>query len=78
MVEHIGFANVQLLIEESFRVLKPGGLLILETPNPENIVVASSSFYLDPTHTQPIPNQLLAFLTEYTGFNRTKILRLQE
>lgn len=78
VVEHIGFANVQLLIEESFRVLKPGGLLILETPNPENIVVASSSFYLDPTHTQPIPNQLLAFLTEYTGFNRTKILRLQE
>ncbi|WP_432763469.1 methyltransferase domain-containing protein [Escherichia coli] len=25
VVEHIGFANVQLLIEESFRVLKPGG-----------------------------------------------------
>lgn len=78
VVEHIGFSNVQILIEESFRVLKTGGLLILETPNPENIVVASSSFYLDPTHIQPIPNQLLAFLTEYTGFSRTKVLRLQE
>ncbi|SUX81812.1 Probable S-adenosylmethionine-dependent methyltransferase MSMEG_2350 [Citrobacter youngae] len=78
VVEHIGFDNVKLLIHESLRVLKPGGILILETPNPENIVVASSSFYLDPTHIQPIPNQLLSFLTEYIGFARTKVLRLQE
>ena len=27
-------------------MLKPGGLLIMETPNPENIVVATRSFYL--------------------------------
>ncbi|WP_370559473.1 methyltransferase domain-containing protein [Edwardsiella tarda] len=78
VVEHIGFDNVKLLIEEALRVLKPGGIIILETPNPENIVVASSSFYLDPTHIKPIPNQLLLFLTEYVGFARTKVLRLQE
>lgn len=78
LVEHIPFDNLQALVEESLRVLRPAGVLILETPNPENIVVGTSSFYLDPTHQRPIPPQLLSFLPEYYGFNKTKILRLQE
>jgi O-antigen chain-terminating methyltransferase len=78
IVEHIPFADIQTLVQEALRVLKPGGLLILETPNPENIVVGSSSFYLDPTHQRPIPPQLLAFLPEYYGYETTKIVRLQE
>lgn len=78
VVEHIAFSKLQILIRESLRVLRPGGLLILETPNPENIVVAGSSFYLDPTHVRPIPPQLLSFLPEHYGFERVKVLRLQE
>jgi len=78
VVEHIPFDRLQILVQESLRVLKPGGLLILETPNPENIRVGTSNFYLDPTHAKPIPFQLLSFLTEYYGFARTKVLRLQE
>lgn len=78
VVEHIGFDNVKELVMEAHRVLKPGGLLILETPNAENFVVGTNNFYLDPTHDKPIPNQLLIFLTEYTGFVRNKLLRLQE
>jgi len=78
VVEHIPFAALQELVHESLRVLRPGGLLILETPNPENLVVGSCSFYLDPTHQRPIPPQLLAFLPEFAGFRRSKILRLQE
>jgi len=78
VVEHISFEELQELIQESLRVLKPGGLLILETPNPENIKVATENFYLDPTHIKPIPSTLLSFLPEYYGFERTKVLRLQE
>jgi len=78
LVEHIGFYNVKRLIEESFRILKPGGLLIMETPNPENIIVSTNNFYLDPTHIAPIPSALLSFLVENEGFERNKILRLQE
>ena len=77
-VEHISFSDLQALVQEAFRVLKPAGLLILETPNPENIVVASANFYLDPTHIRPIPPQLLSFLPEYYGFKRVNIMRLQE
>lgn len=78
VVEHITFDQLRALVAESLRVLKPGGLLIMETPNPENILVATQNFYLDPTHLRPIPSQLLSFLSEYYGFARTKVIRLQQ
>lgn len=78
VVEHISFEELQTLVKESLRVLKPAGILILETPNPENIKVATENFYLDPTHIKPIPSALLSFLPEFHGYKRTKVLRLQE
>lgn len=78
LVEHISFEHLQILVAEALRVLKPGGILIMETPNPENIVVATSNFYLDPTHRRPIPPMLLSFMVEYAGFVRVKTVRLQE
>ena len=78
VVEHITFDQLKTVIEQAHRVLKPGGLLILETPNPENVVVGTHLFYLDPTHIRPIPPAFLAFLPEYFGFARTCTLRLQE
>ncbi|ATX62803.1 class I SAM-dependent methyltransferase [Yersinia hibernica] len=78
VIEHIGFENLKELVQESYRVLKPGGLLIMETPNAENIIVGTNNFFLDPTHDKPIPRQLLIFLVEYIGFKKNKILRLQE
>jgi SAM-dependent methyltransferase/ElaB/YqjD/DUF883 family membrane-anchored ribosome-binding protein len=78
IAEHLSFTILQGVVEQSLRVLKPGGLLILETPNPENILVGAMSFYLDPTHLRPLPPQLLSFLPVFYGFERTKILRLQD
>jgi O-antigen chain-terminating methyltransferase len=78
LAEHLPFACLDQLVFHSLRVLRPGGLLLLETPNPENIVVGSHLFYLDYTHQRPLPPSLLAFLPEYHGFLRTKILRLNE
>ena len=78
LVEHVPFEYLRQMISESLRALKPGGLLILETPNSENLVVGSSSFYLDPTHRRPIPALLLNFIAEYAGFSRVKTLYLQE
>ncbi len=78
LAEHIAFADLQILVQESLRVLKPAGLLILETPNSENIRVGTSLFYIDPTHRNPIHSELLAFIPTYYGFARVKTLRLQE
>jgi SAM-dependent methyltransferase len=78
VVEHIPFNELRRWVSEALRVLKPGGLLIFETPNPENIAVANVYFYLDPTHLRPIPPSLLSFVLENSGFARVKTLRLQE
>jgi SAM-dependent methyltransferase len=78
IAEHLPFTDLRLLVQQALRVLKPGGLLILETPNPENMRVGATSFYLDPTHQHPLPPGLLSFLPEYYGFARVKVIRLQE
>ena len=78
IAEHITFEQLQQLVQQAKRVLVPGGLLILETPNPENLMVGACNFYLDPTHQRPIPPELLHFLPEHYGFARQKIIRLQE
>jgi SAM-dependent methyltransferase len=78
LVEHLPFELVQQLIAEAHRVLLPGGLLILETPNPENLSVGAASFYLDPTHERPLPPPLLEFAVEFGGFARHRVVRLQE
>jgi len=78
VVEHIKFNQLQALVDEAHRVLKPGGFLIMETPNPENLSVGGHTFYLDPTHERPIPPALLNFLPQHFGFDRSEIWRLQE
>ena len=78
VIEHISLDDLKTFIKEALRILKPGGILLMETPNPENIRVATSNFYLDPTHVRPVPQLLLQFLTEFFGFKRNKLLRLQE
>lgn len=78
IAEHLPFAVLQELVAEALRVLEPAGLLILETPNPENIRVGSMTFHMDPTHNKPLPPGLLSFLARHYGFARVQVLRLQE
>ena len=76
VVEHVSHETLTAFIAESMRTLVPGGLLILETPNPENLAVGASNFYVDPTHLRPIPPSLLTFYVEQAGFGTSHIVRL--
>jgi SAM-dependent methyltransferase len=76
VIEHLEFYDLIALIDEIMRVLKPAGLLILETPNPENVLVASCNFYLDPSHHRPIPSQTMHFLLEARGFQNVEVINL--
>ena len=78
LIEHVPFSYLAELLLQIERVLLPGGLLILETPNPENIHVATETFYLDPSHLHPVPIQFISFLVDYVGIKRQTIVRLQE
>ncbi len=76
LIEHIGFKQLIALFDEALRVLRPGGLLIVETPNPENLIVGACNFYYDPTHQHPLPPEPTRFVAEARGFAQTEILRL--
>lgn len=76
IVEHLPFEVLVSLFDESLRVLKTGGMILFETPNPENIFVGSCSFYTDPTHINPIPPTTLQFLAQNRGFKNVQINRL--
>jgi SAM-dependent methyltransferase len=75
LIEHLPLRSLIALLDESLRVLKPGGLIILETPNPENLEVGGCNFYTDPTHRNPLPPPLTQALVELRGFVRPIIVR---
>ena len=53
---------------ESSRVLRAGGLLIIETPNAESLAVSASEFWRDPTHLAPRHPAALTLLAREHGF----------
>jgi SAM-dependent methyltransferase len=74
VVEHLGFEKLLAFLKEAHRVLDDGGAMLLETPNPANLVVGACNFYLDPTHERPIPSVLLSFAAEFSGFERVVVV----
>jgi SAM-dependent methyltransferase len=76
IIEHLPFDVLIKLIDETVRVLKPGGLAIFETPNPQNVLVGTNNFYIDPTHRNPIPSLTAQFLMEARGLCDVEILQL--
>ena len=74
VVEHLGFENLLLFLREAHRVIDDDGALLLETPNPANLLVGACTFYLDPTHERPLPSALLGFAAEFAGFARVVVL----
>lgn len=76
LVEHLGFPALRMLLQECLRVLRPGGIVLFETPNPENLIVGACNFYIDPSHVRPIPPVTLDFILKNKGFVTTEILRL--
>jgi O-antigen chain-terminating methyltransferase len=75
LVEHLPFDAMIRLFDQAYRVLRSGGVMILETPNPENLQVASHWFYLDPTHRNPLPPEALKWLVQARGFSHAEIAR---
>jgi len=76
VIEHLPFEVLFECVAQSWRALAPGGLLIFETPNPENLLVASHTFYHDHTHRNPLTPSSMQFLLHYWGFQQVSIKRL--
>jgi SAM-dependent methyltransferase len=76
VVEHLPPEVMLRLIEDAAERLPPGGVLVLETPNPESVLAGSVNFHRDPTHLAPVHPDTLAFLCDMAGFSRVEVLRL--
>ncbi len=75
LIEHLPMDVLIAMIDETLRVLKPSGIVVLETPNPENLQVGACNFYTDPTHRNPMPPILTEALLELRGFVRPVVVR---
>ena len=73
VIEHLDFDALLELLLEVQRVLKPGGIVIFETPNPKNLVVGACNFYADPTHHKPLFPETLQMLLDSVGFERVRL-----
>jgi O-antigen chain-terminating methyltransferase len=76
IIEHLPVDILVRVIDETVRVLKPGGLAIFETPNPQNVLVGSHNFYLDLTHRNPLPSLTIQFVLEARGLCDVRVLNL--
>lgn len=76
VIEHLTFKEIVRVFELALRVLKPGGIIALETINPQSITALSSNFFRDPTHVFPIHPETLRFSLEMNGFERAEIVYL--
>ena len=72
LIEHLPFPILLLLLAEIARVLAPGGLVILETPNPRNLIVGATTFHFDPTHLKPLPFEVTQAALETVGFRNVE------
>jgi len=75
VIEHLPPETLPELVKLASTKLRRGGVLALETPNPECLAIFSTHFYLDPTHTRPIPPSQLAFYLEEFGFGKLETHR---
>lgn len=76
LIEHLPFAHQMRLLKAAHHALVPGGMVILETPNPENLRVGAWTFHMDPTHLRPLPPDLLTLMAEHAGFTEIRMGRL--
>jgi O-antigen chain-terminating methyltransferase len=76
IIEHLPFDTLLALFDAALKALRPDGMVIFETPNPENLLVGACNFYYDPTHLNPIVPTVAEFIARQRGFAKAEILRL--
>lgn len=68
VIEHLPTETVERLIRLAWNALRPGGVLVLETPSPLSLVMASRDFWIDPTHRRPVHPASLEVTFREAGF----------
>ena len=73
LIEHLDVEELLALLAAARHALRPGGCVLLETPNPTNLRMAACDFYNDPTHRSPLPPALTEYLVASSGFGEVEV-----
>ncbi|UNC93598.1 class I SAM-dependent methyltransferase [Candidatus Contubernalis alkaliaceticus] len=74
VVEHLDLDYMIELFRLIYKKIMPGGVLLLESPNPICLYIFSASFYIDPTHIKPLNPYTLEHLLQSIGFKGLNIM----
>lgn len=78
VIEHCEGPYHLKIMRESYRVLKPGGCFLVETPSLYSLWVSARQFYLDPTHIKPTHPEYIDFMMRHVGFVEVKQYEFDE
>jgi O-antigen chain-terminating methyltransferase len=73
VIEHLDPTDLRRLLTASYRALRKGGRLVVETVNPRSLTALVESFYRDLTHQKPLHPETLDFLLRASGFPDVEI-----
>ncbi len=73
VIEHLAPEAFLALVRLFHAKLRPGGVAVLETPNPACLSVFASAFYVDLTHVKPIHPEAAVFVLETVGFTDVQV-----
>jgi len=73
VVEHLSHTELREFIELARLALRSGGVIILETINPQSVTALSRNFFRDPTHVFPVHPETLRFTLEMFGYQTAEI-----
>jgi O-antigen chain-terminating methyltransferase len=75
VVEHLAPERLPEMVRLCASRLARNGVIAIETPDPGCLAIFATHFYLDPTHTRPVPHALLAFYLEEFGVGNIEVHR---
>lgn len=73
LVEHLTYQQVLKMLELGLRALRPGGIILLVTPNVRSMYAHLESFYKHFGHISFYHPELLCFFLDYTGFAKAQM-----
>lgn len=68
LFEHLEPETLLAVLAEIRRVLRPGGVLVIESPNPHSLRVGAALYWVDPTHRRPLMPETLELFLKAGGF----------
>ncbi|MGH9190524.1 MAG: class I SAM-dependent methyltransferase, partial [Acidimicrobiales bacterium] len=76
VAEHLSTDELMALLDAAYQRLAPGGVMVVETPNPESLFIFAAFFYVDLTHIKPIHPEAMRWAMEASGFRDVRIQRI--